>query len=440
MKKRKISFQKIFNLISFIFLLTCCLFYGIRFIKLYIENEKQVVEETNTLGKTLKESNSEILKNINGKYYFTDKVDTNYVLYSGILFRVIKIEDNNVITMISDNSITSLAFGKTNDYTSSWVNNWLNKTDKDNSGILEKNLNSITSYLKGANICTDKINDINNYTCNNYNNDYYITNLSIEDYVITGASNSFINTYESFYLDGLTSDNEVWYVTSEGKITKNDGNKIFGIKPVVTLRENIELISGNGTKDDPYIIESKIGLFGSYVNLGNDIWRIIDVNDENVKLMLNNYLTNGNDTISYKYSQYTSYHDDTKYGTLAYYLKNTFLSNLSYKDLIIETDYANGYYGKENDFDYTKTLNKTVNTKVAMPSIGDIILNHELNNYFTMTSATNSNKYIYTVQTDNTPYSKIVSTTSKIVPIITIKKDSLTSGTGLASDPLKVGE
>lgn len=440
MKKRKISFQKIFNLISFIFLLTCCLFYGIRFIKLYIENEKQVVEETNTLGKTLKESNSEILKNVNGKYYFTDKVDTNYVLYSGILFRVIKIEDNNVITMISDNSVTSLAFGKTNDYTSSWVNNWLNKTDKDNSGILEKNLNSITSYLKSANICTDKINDINNYTCNNYNNDYYITNLSIEDYVITGASNSFINTNESFYLDGLTSDNEVWYVTSEGKITKNDGNKIFGIKPVVTLRENIELISGNGTKDDPYIIESKIGLFGSYVNLGNDIWRIIDVNDENVKLMLNNYLTNGNDTISYKYSQYTSYHDDTKYGTLAYYLKNTFLSNLSYKDLIIETDYANGYYGKENDFDYTKTLNKTVNTKVAMPSVGDIILNHELNNYFTMTSATSSNKYIYTVQTDNTPYSKIVSTTSKVVPIITIKKDILTSGTGLASDPLKVGE
>ena len=156
--------------------------------------------------------------------------------------------------------------------------------------------------------------------------------------------------------------------------------------------------------------------------------------------MLDDYLKSGNDTVSYKYSQYTSYHDDTKYGTLAYYLKNTYLKSLSYKDLVIETNYANGYYGKDNNFDYTDTLKKTVNTKVASISIGDIILNHELNNYFTMTSSTKSNKYVYTIQSDNTPYSKIVSSTSKVVPVITISKDKLTSGTGSKNDPLKVGE
>lgn len=440
MKKRKLSFQKIFNFVSLIFLITCCLFYGGRFVKLYLENKKQVVEETNTLGKSLKDNNSETLKNINGEYYFTGEVDNNYVLYSGIMFRVIKIGNNNVITMISDNSITSLAFGEVEKYTDSMVNTWLNKTDKEGSGILEKNLNSMISYLKSANICTDKIDDVSKSNCTNYDNEYYLSSLSISDYINTGASSGFINTKENFYLDGMTSNNEVWYVTSEGKINKNKGNEIYGIKPVLILKENMELIGGTGTKDDPYTIESVLGTFGSYVKLGENTWRVIDVNDNNVKLMLDDYLKSGNDTVSYKYSQYTSYHDDTKYGTLAYYLKNTYLKSLSYKDLVIETNYANGYYGKDNNFDYTDTLKKTVNTKVASISIGDIILNHELNNYFTMTSSTKSNKYVYTIQSDNTPYSKIVSSTSKVVPVITICKDKLTSGTGSKNDPLRVGE
>ena len=181
MKKRKLSFQKIFNFVSLIFLVTCCLFYGGRFVKLYLENKKQVVEETNTLGKSLKDNNSETLKNINGEYYFTGEVNNNYVLYSGIMFRVIKIGNNNVITMISDNSITSLAFGEVEKYTDSMVNTWLNKTDKEGSGILEKNLNSMVSYLKSANICTDKIDDVSKSNCTNYDNEYYLSSLSISD-------------------------------------------------------------------------------------------------------------------------------------------------------------------------------------------------------------------------------------------------------------------
>ena len=55
--KRKISVQKIFNLVSLMFLLACVIFYGGRFIKLYIENNK--VEETNSMAKNIKESNKD---------------------------------------------------------------------------------------------------------------------------------------------------------------------------------------------------------------------------------------------------------------------------------------------------------------------------------------------------------------------------------------------
>lgn len=439
MKKRKISFQKIFNLISAIFLITCCLFYGGRFIKLYLENKKVVVNEANTLGKSLKENSESFLKNVNGVYYFTSDVENNYVSYSGILFRAVKIEDNNVITLIANNSITSLALGDKKGYIDSYINMWLNKSESEYSGILETKLNSTVTYLKKQDICLSKITEISDYSCSDYNSDYYLSSLTIEDYINTGAQNSFINTNENFYLSNIDESDNIWIVNTDGKITTSNNDNIYGVKPVIKLKENLNLISGNGTKDDPYVIESTLGLLGSYVELDSDIWRVIDFDEDNVKLMLDDYLKDGSDTVSYKYSTNSSYHDDTKYNTLAYYLKNTFLANLSYKDKVLEVNYANGYYGSENNYNYTQTLKKTVNTKVAQVSIGDIILNHNLNHYFTMTSSSTKNNFVYTIESDATPYSRIVSSTSHVVPVITISRSSL-EGTGSKSDPLRLGE
>ena len=87
--------QKIFNLISFMFLLACVIFYGGRFIKLYIENNK--VEETNSMAKDIKESNNENenFKNINGEYYFNGTDVNNSVSYSNLIWRIIKINTDN---------------------------------------------------------------------------------------------------------------------------------------------------------------------------------------------------------------------------------------------------------------------------------------------------------------------------------------------------------
>ena len=107
--KRKINFQKIFNAVSIVFLSVCFLFYGIRFLTLYIKSARKMTIEANTVGNKLKKENKDILKNIEGTYYFIKKKKTNYVSYSGILWRAIKIEENNTVTLVSDNAITVLA-------------------------------------------------------------------------------------------------------------------------------------------------------------------------------------------------------------------------------------------------------------------------------------------------------------------------------------------
>ena len=84
---KKLSFEKLFCFISILFILSCCIFYGTRFIKLYLENKKVEITEKNTLTKAIKDNNTsnENFKSVNGQNYFTEDADNNYLLYSNIL-------------------------------------------------------------------------------------------------------------------------------------------------------------------------------------------------------------------------------------------------------------------------------------------------------------------------------------------------------------------
>ena len=135
--RRRISYQKVFSFISAGFILACILFYGGRFLKLYLENKKDVVENKNTLVQNLK--NNYELNNINNEYYLKEDENKNYVLYSNILWRIIKITNNGSVKLISDDVISYLSYGET-DYGKSEINTWLNNDDTNYSGILENNL------------------------------------------------------------------------------------------------------------------------------------------------------------------------------------------------------------------------------------------------------------------------------------------------------------
>jgi len=258
------------------------------------------------------------------------------------------------------------------------------------------------------------------------------------DYVNTGGSDSFMNNEENYYTINQNDNNKTWYINNEGKVGTSDGTDIIGVKPVITFKNSITKIDGNGSKETPYIIEKETSLFGSYVKLGNDIWRIYQVNDDNIKLSLNSYLTINNEEVKYKYSNNGYYHNDTKTGTLAYYLKNTYLPTLEYKDIINEVKYSNGTYNNTNDYDYINVLKTTIDTKVTVLSIGDIILNPINTNYFTSTGLSDNSNQIYVMQNNFKTYTKLSTSNLKIVPVISINKNLLTIGKGTIEEPFEV--
>lgn len=437
---KKDIIQKIFCYISFLFIFSCCVFYGTRFIKLYLENKEKQNIEKNTLVKAIKESNAnnENFKTINNIKYFINNSDNNYILYSNILWRIIKVNNDNSITVISDSSLTSLAFGENQEYTNSYINKWLNITDDEYSGILEKHLNKIDTYLQKTSTCLDKVNTLDNHECQNISSDNYISLLSTSDFVNIGNKESYVINDEYFYLNNTNDNSEIWYIDAEGKVTTSKGKDIYGVKPVITIKANVEYISGNGTKENPYKIEKENGYFGSYVKLDNQLWRIYQVNETEVRLVLNDYLKVKETEVNRIYSNHTSYYNLTKYDALAYYLNNTFLNSLSYKNKIKTVKWTNGYYGSTSNYDYKNALNKTVTAKIGLISIGDIILNTELENYYTLTGTKDQGALIYSIKSNQKTTTKNVGTKSKVVPTISLDKTLLTVGNGTYESPFEL--
>ena len=437
--KRKINAQKIFCFISLIFIIVCCIWYGGRLIYFYKESKDNHSNKEKLLSQAIineNEKNNETFKKINSEYYFYNDAKNNYLTYSNLTFRIIKVSKNNEITLISDSPITSLAFGKNKNYKNSYITKWLNiKGEESTTGILQKNLNNINKYLIKNKTCSDNITDVKKIKCQNINKNNYISLPTIIDYINTGGKKSFINNGFYTYLNN-NNDKNIWYINDEGTLESNDGTNIYGVKFTITLNPTTTIKSGNGEEKNPYIIEDKSNYFASYVSLDNDIYRVYQEDNNNLKLSSTNYLKYKNNTITYSYSNNNYIHNDTVQGSLAYYLNHNYLNRLSYKDIIIEDKYYNNYYGESNNYDYEETINKTIDTKIANLSIGNPILNN-LEDYFLSTSPKKDGNLIYTIKKDFTLEESEVEEEKYIVPCITIKKDNLKKGTGTIDDPYR---
>lgn len=439
--KIKVDYQKLFNTISIGFICACILFYGARFTSLYIKNKKVEVENVNTLYKVVFNTNygKENFVDIGGNHYFKNEVDNNYVTYSNILWRIIRINADNSVTLISENPLVSLAYKEEVNFKESYLNKWLNITEEEeNTGILEYNLNNPDKYLLKNETCLDVVDKLSNQLCKTTYTDKYLGLMSTSDYVNTGAETSFINNNTKFYLSNTTDTNKIWYITDTNKVSYSDGTDLIGLRPVITVKGNINIVSGNGTLNSPYTFESEKGMFGAYVKLGEDTWRIYQVNEDTINLVSNNLLELNNEAMERIYTNKGYSYNSNKWNTLAYYLNNTYLNSLSYKDKIELNNWANGYYGADNNYNYKEALTDTKEAYVGLLNITNIRLNNELKNYFLMTGSTKNGSLIYLASNNGTIYSTSSDEKNYVLPTITIKKELLTKGEGTIDSPLEM--
>ncbi len=377
-------------------------------------------------------------------YRYIGEVNDNYLEYSGNLYRIIEVDADYNIKAVSEHSFTYMYSGLEKGFNESNVNKWLNESDEANSGIFERNMYN-TDPLFFTTVCEDVIDDLTNITCNEINKDNRIGILSLYEYAKSGGKSGYLNNGETFYLSNLDENNHNYFITSDGEVSISElTTKALGVRPVITISGDTSLLSGKGTKSNPYIIEKhemktlKDLYVGNYVNFSGNTYVVVDVTKENVKVALNDTLKDKDgDTLLKAFGGSNSAYSNNK-NTIGYYLNNDFYKSLENNDLIVKSDWYIGKLSLDN-LDYSRVYSSKVSLNVGMLTLGDMFVN-DVKNVFTLLRGIEDNKIIYVINEDGNFYGDFVSSKYEIRPAFYLKGDtSISGGKGTLEEPFELG-
>ncbi len=429
-KKRKLKkgvIQKIFCIISFLFILGCFVFYGSRLVKYYkIYNPKDDTNITKKLSDSIVKDSKVVtsgdgLYKVAGNYIYKGKDVNNYLKYSNLLWRILKIGNDGTVDLILENNINVLSFDKSStDYLKSDINKYLNT-------IFIKNINR--ELLVKSSVCLDAVNDINHVTCEDTNVDNYVKLVDVNTFLNSKVDeNTFISDDDTSNIWTSSSNKEKIWTINGVLLSEALSDEAYYVKPVVTLKNTNKLFSGKGTLTDPYVIDKKKEIsIGDYVELGDDTYIAYEVGEKIVKLQ----------NASMYDMELSAYSDSSAQFNLAdtagisYYLNNTYYNNLSYKDKLVKTKWYTGKYNGAYDTVYKDS----VESYVGMLNVIDLKFGDDYG-YYLLTPVSNTKVYIY----ERELKASAVNVTRNIKPTVAIYKNSIKSGKGTEKSPYKVGE
>lgn len=217
--------------------------------------------------------------------YYKGQVDSNYVQFSGMLWRIINVNSDGSVKLISEDITNNLRYTE-DKYKDSSIDKWLNKVF----------LPSITSssYLVESDYCVGNINsieDISNACSEKITSKVGL--LSIDEYnktLVDGISSISYKNNVNFLLSNK-SNSSITVTNQYRSISSLDTSDIPPIKPVISIKNNVYITSGNGTKDYPYKLEDyKYGnehdkvntrIVGEYIMYSGIPFRILGIDQNN---------------------------------------------------------------------------------------------------------------------------------------------------------------
>ena len=178
----------------------------------------------------------------NSPYIFTEDEPSllkntsvgHYISYNDRLFRVIDIDENGVSMIMDD----SLELEKKYDEVIKYLNNDFIKEFNKDELVKHSMITNLYNYDNGYDF-NEKIKE----------DEVYISIPKISDLYISNDSDCWLNT---------VSDKKVntYYVTDDNNIFYGDlKNSLHKIKPIIKLNSDIIIKSGNGMKDNPFVVE-----------------------------------------------------------------------------------------------------------------------------------------------------------------------------------------
>ena len=233
-----------------------------------------------------------------GGTYLKGNQDSNYIWFDGFLWRIMGINEDGSIRMVTEESVTTIPWGKQytgknydDSYANDWLNNYFYPKLKDKDLLVNQTWCSemTEDRLSTRTACTNNLSKLKNP----------IGLLSVDE--VNRAR--YLNFKpQEFTTLTPTSGNGIYYSNLFG--TGGAGSSLnAGIRPVINIKSEIDLISGDGTRANPFIYEDRsiIGklndqsLIGEYVTYAERNYRVVETSSSGTKLILDGFYDSNND-------------------------------------------------------------------------------------------------------------------------------------------------
>ena len=412
-------------------------------------------------------------------------INFNYVWYSGKLWRITAINPDGTMKMITDDPITTISYNpdvnfydisKKDDttYTGSYMYQWLNEDFLDTLYNKENMIveNSTWNITQTTDIATKLLNTnvINNATINKNTPvgllntyEYYLSYKNTTEWYSYLSNNNTI-----FWLLNPYSSTQNWCV-NDWTHDKSAPTQFLVVRPVINLKANVAIKSGDGTVNNPYKLigdkeDAKANTTlintrnsGEYVKFNDELYRIVNIENKKTKIIKYDYVKNGTDIVLKKFGTDVNYGNGDSDDYADYYLNNTWYNSLttSSKNLLETNNYYLGesYYGQsyknsicitKNTIETIKSCQKTTsiwNGKIGLPRLGEMFASQDsvngTNAIWIITKAGDS--IVWNIEPGGYSNYNYPNATYAIRPSIYLKSNIvITNGDGTRSNPFEI--
>lgn len=290
------------------------------------------------------------------------------VQIDGIGFNIVGINEDGSVKLVATNEILYSDYNSIDDVLDDFYNNL---SEKAKEFIVEK-----------SKWCNEDVEDSKNYNkCNKYSKKRPVGLLSLEDINNSYDNNtSWLAYIDSNYWLSNGNKNQQYMLSNTTGINLHSKKDIMGIKPVINIKKDSQIISGDGSANNPYLlykVKSKTGTklsdlkLGEYINYAGYNWRISNKDaDSYIKIIMDDVVGNNEDGV-YKteYSTKNQNYSPSSKGNVAYKINNEVTSYISankFKKNNIEIiDYKDNVSYKD------KTNSKKIGLKLSLVSLFD---------------------------------------------------------------------
>ena len=417
-----------------------------------------------------------------GGCYLKGNPTDNYLWYSGFLWRIMGINADGSVRLITDENVTGISYHESSSnwdgsHAKDWLNNYFYPRLKGNDIIVEQTWCSETTTSSSSartscsnNLSTEKAK---------------VGSISLDEYNLAGAGNSYLNIGQYQWTLTPYNGSYAWDVGYNGNSINdgvNDGVRdAYGLRAVINVNSNVTITGGNGTLGEtwsseagPYILNEDKSIevtgklnekatSGEYVLYAGKKYRIVykDSNG-NTKLILDGYYEKNDSVYEMEYGDNNTFSTTTGIGqklnsdVLEWLVASSDTENRN-KLVTNYTWYQNEFDGGDN---YTISLEETnptrsINATVGLIRVGEMLSSqsssiltkgytttssyNNANTYWTMTPSSSSSGawFVDGVGSSNGNYR--VSNASGLRAVIVVNSNvTITGGNGTWSSPYEI--